>query len=103
MKNPLFALLASVTLLAFPFANGAHQPSSPAQDKPQPSPPPQQQPAQEGPTFRATVNLVDVLATVLARPNKLASDLDKNAFTILDHNPPQEIRYSTQQPTFPSP
>src|ERR1700751_1830385 len=106
MKNPLFALLASVTLLAFPFASGAQQPSSPAQEKPQAAPSPQnpappQQPAQEGPTFRTTVNLVDVLATVLDRRNKLVSDLDKNDFKNLDDNAPQEIRYFSKQSDLP--
>src|SRR6201993_1521865 len=106
MKNPLFALLASVTLLAVPFASGAQQPSSPAQDKPQPFPPqqssaPQQQPAQEGPTFRATVNLVDVLATVLDRRNKLVSHLSKNDFKGSHHNTPQEIRFFSKQSDLP--
>ena len=103
MKNPLLALLASATLLVFPLANYAQQPPSPAQEKPQPAPPPQtqQQSPQEGPTFRATVNLVDVLATVLDRRNKLVSDLDKHDFKIFDDNSLQEIRFFSKQSDLP--
>src|SRR5713101_7406447 len=106
MKNPLLALLASATLLVFPLANYAQQPPSPAQEKPQSAPPPQnsapqQQSPQEGPTFRATVNLVDVLATVLDRRNKLVSDLDKHDFKIFDDNSLQEIRFFSKQSDLP--
>ncbi len=106
MENPLLALLASATLLVFPLANYAQQPPSPAQEKPQSAPPPQnsapqQQSPQEGPTFRATVNLVDVLATVLDRRNKLVSDLDKHDFKIFDDNSLQEIRFFSKQSDLP--
>src|SRR5712671_1428108 len=106
MKNPLLALLASATLLVFPLANYAQQPPSPAQEKPQPAAPPQNsapqpQSPQEGPTFRATVNLVDVLATVLDRRNKLVCDLDKHDFKIFDDNSLQEIRFFSKQSDLP--
>ena len=105
MKNQLLGLLASATLLTFPLLNYAQEPLSPAQEKPQ-SPPqqnsaPQQQAPQEGPTFRATVNLVDVLATVLDRRNKLVSDLDKHDFKIFDDNSLQEIRFFSKQSDLP--
>jgi len=94
--------------LAFPFAGYAQLSGSqqPAQEKPQPAAPaqnaaPSTQQPQEGPTFRAVVNLVDVLATVLDRRNKLVPDLDKVDFKIVDDNAPQEIRYFSKQSDLP--
>jgi Ca-activated chloride channel homolog len=93
MKRPLLALIASVSLLACPFADYAQQPpqgptTSPAQ-------------AQQPPTFIREVNLVDVLLTVLDRRSKLVSDLDKTDFKITDDNVPQEIRFFSRQSDLP--
>ncbi len=48
-----------------------------------------------------TVNLVDVLFTVLNRRNKLVSDLDKPDFKIFDDNVQQDIRYFSKQTELP--
>jgi len=88
-----------LTLLAFPLADYAQQGG--AQQAP-----PQQQPVipanpQQPPTFRTEVNLVDVLATVLDRRNKLVPDLEKNDFKITDDNALQEIRFFSKQSDLP--
>ena len=98
--SPALALLASLALLAFPLADYAQQ------SGPQQPPPPQQQPAvpanpQQQPTFRTEVNLVDVLATVLDRRNKLVPDLEKGDFKISDDNTLQEIRFFSKQSDLP--
>jgi Ca-activated chloride channel homolog len=94
MKIPLQRLAASCALLVFPLAElagqgGGQQPAPPAN--------PQQQP----PTFVREVNLVDVLATVLDRRNKLVPDLDKGDFKVADDNTPQEIRFFSKQSDLP--
>jgi VWFA-related protein len=102
MKFKFLALLASVTLLAFPLTDHAQQttqePVAPAQ--PQKANPPQvinQQP----PNLIFNVNLVDVLATVLDRRNKLVPDLDQKDFKITDDNTNQEIRFFSKQSDLP--
>lgn len=72
----------------------------------QPSPPPpaqQEQPPQRQDQGRitTTVNLVDVLFTVLNRRNKLVPDLEKEDFKILDDNKQQAIRYFSKQTDLP--
>jgi Ca-activated chloride channel homolog len=92
------ALLAGMTLLAFPPADHAQQSGqqqAPAQQQPVPANP------QQPPTFRTEVNLVDVLATVLDRRNKLVPDLEKSDFKVSDDNAPQEIRYFSKQSDLP--
>src|SRR6266699_980036 len=102
MKRPPVALIASFALLAFPFADYAQQPAQepkpPAQHQAPTTPPSD---AQQPPTFRTAVNLVDVLATVLDRRNKLVSGLNKNDFKILDDNAAQEIRFFGKQSDLP--
>jgi Ca-activated chloride channel homolog len=99
---PLLALISGFTLLAFPLADYAQQAGSQ-----QPTPPQQQpgvapaNPQQQQPTFRTEVNLVDVLATVLDRRNKLVPDLEKGDFKITDDNAAQEIRYFSKQSDLP--
>jgi len=102
MKRKFLALLASVTLLAFPLTDHAQQttqePVTPAQ--PQKANPPQvinQQP----PNLIFNVNLVDVLATVLDRRNKLVPDLYQKDFKITDDNTNQEIRFFSKQSDLP--
>ncbi len=48
-----------------------------------------------------TVNLVDVLFTVLNRHNKLVPDLEKDDFKIWDDKSPQAIRYFSRQTDLP--
>jgi len=52
-------------------------------------------------TIPITVNLVDVLFTVLDRRNKLVPDLGQNDFKVLDDNVPQDIRYFSRQSDLP--
>ncbi len=73
-----------------------------------PQPAPQQPAAQEPAATRQdqgkitqTVNLVDVLFTVLNRRNKLVPDLEKDDFKIFDDKSPQAIRYFSRQTDLP--
>jgi Ca-activated chloride channel family protein len=95
---PALAILASLTVLAFPPAGFAQQGAAQ-------QPPPQQQPAApanpQQPSFIREVNLVDVLATVLDRRNKLVPDLEKGDFKITDDNAQQEIRFFSKQSDLP--
>jgi len=95
---PALAILVSLTVLAFPPAGFAQQGAAQ-------QPPPQQQPAApanpQQPSFIREVNLVDVLATVLDRRNKLVPDLEKGDFKITDDNAQQEIRFFSKQSDLP--
>jgi VWFA-related protein len=95
---PALAILASLTVLAFPPAGFAQQGAAQ-------QPPAQQQPAApanpQQPSFIREVNLVDVLATVLDRRNKLVPDLEKGDFKITDDNAQQEIRFFSKQSDLP--
>src|SRR5271157_6317441 len=71
-----------------------------------PAPPPaaakgQEAPQQSGTKFITTVNLVDVLFTVLDRRNKLVPTLEKQDFKIFDDNISQDIRYFSKQSDLP--
>jgi Ca-activated chloride channel family protein len=99
MKRLLLALLASVTL---PFTDLAQQPAQePAPPAQSQTPAPPQVISQQPPNLVFKVNLVDVLATVLDRRNKLVPDLEKNDFKISDDNALQEIRFFSKQSDLP--
>ena len=87
--------------LALLFAFGAV--TTDRAQQPAPPPPPQDQaPSNEKqPSIVTTVNLVDVLFTVLNRRNKLVPDLEKNDFKISDDKTPQAIRYFSKQTDLP--
>jgi len=95
---PALAIFASLTVLAFSLPGFAQQGAAQ-------QPPPQQQPAApanpQQPSFIREVNLVDVLATVLDRRNKLVPDLEKGDFKITDDNAQQEIRFFSKQSDLP--
>src|SRR5215813_13795462 len=93
MRQALTAVFLAFILLALPLSESAQQQ--------QPQPPPPQQDTQQGPTIKVPINLVDVLATVLNRRNKLVADLTKDDFKIIDDNVPQEIRYFNKQSDIP--
>jgi Ca-activated chloride channel homolog len=115
MNRICIAILAAVSLL-FISVSGRAQQTSNAQTAQSPqSGEPQQQPAQapappqdqQAPTRQdqgkiiQTVNLVDVLFTVLNHRNKLVPDLEKGDFKILDDNKLQTIRYFSKQTDLP--
>src|SRR5208337_1443090 len=81
----------------------AQQPQNP----PPPAKPPAANPTAEPQvqksqtTIPVTVNLVDVLFTVLDRRNKLVPGLEQQDFKILDDNVPQDIRYFSKQNGLP--
>ncbi|HET9802760.1 MAG TPA: VWA domain-containing protein, partial [Candidatus Acidoferrum sp.] len=93
MRQAITALFLALILLALPISESAQQQPQ------QPTPPDQS--TQQGPTIRVPVYLVDVLATVLNRRNKLVSDLTKEDFKLLDDNVPQDIRYFSKQSDIP--
>ncbi|HET7105517.1 MAG TPA: VWA domain-containing protein [Candidatus Acidoferrum sp.] len=92
-------------LLGFPLALAIFISSSSLAQQPNPpSPPPAdtQEPAQKSQTkIVTTVNLVDVLLTVLDRRNKLVPNLEKQDFKVLDDNVAQDIRYFSRQSDLP--
>src|SRR5712691_4359902 len=118
MRRILISLALTAALLfaalSLPAEEGdrAQQSSSAApakrQDAAQQPAPPQQPAAQEPAATRQdqgkitqTVNLVDVLFTVLNRRNKLVPDLEKDDFKIFDDKSPQAIRYFSRQTDLP--
>jgi Ca-activated chloride channel homolog len=82
---------------------GVPQQQAPAQPAAQqPAPPQDQQPTrQDQGKIIQTVNLVDVLFTVLNHRNKLVPDLERGDFKILDDNKLQTIRYFSKQTDLP--
>jgi VWFA-related protein len=106
MRRGLTSFSLVLTLLALPLASLAQQskPAPPQQPSPQQSVPadkPQEPPQSSNQTITRTVNLVDVLFTVLNRRNKLVPDLEKGDFKIFDDKNPQEIRYFSRQSDLP--
>ena len=90
---PAIGLLGSALLLAQQ-QNPSNPPATP--------PPPPQEPIQQSQTkITTTVNLVDVLLTVLDRRNKLVPSLEKQDFKVLDDNVAQDIRYFSRQSDLP--
>ncbi len=91
---------AAIFLLAisFVFTSGrsirAQQPAPPVPARPQ-------EPDNGSKPIVLSVNLVDVLFTVLDRRNKLVPELDKPDFKIFDDNAAQEIRYFSKQTDLP--
>jgi VWFA-related protein len=79
-----------------------------AGSKPQEAPPAkpdaaqgQETPPRSDQTIIRTINLVDVLFTVLNRRNKLVPDLEKENFKVFDNNTQQMIRFFTRQTDLP--
>jgi VWFA-related protein len=118
MRRILISLALTAALLfaalSLPAEEGdrARQSSSAAPAKRQDAaqqPAPTQQPAAQEPAatrqdqgkITQTVNLVDVLFTVLNRRNKLVPDLEKDDFKIFDDKSPQAIRYFSRQTDLP--
>src|SRR5437868_10613725 len=110
MRRALVGIFLAAALLFSAASDRAQQPADSLQtNKPQPpSPPAGQQPSQEQQPLRqdqgritSTVNLVDVLFTVLNRRNKLVPDLEKDNFKIFDDKAPQSIRYFSRQTDLP--
>jgi Ca-activated chloride channel homolog len=97
MRLRLLGSLSLIVLLgsALLFAQQQNPAAPPAPANPQ-------EPIQKSETkITTTVNLVDVLFTVLDRRNKLISTLDKQDFKIFDDNVAQDIRYFSKQSDLP--
>ena len=97
MRQAITALFLAFILLALPITESAQQQQQP----PQPPPPDQQNPQQSQTKIIQYINLVDVLATVLNRRNKLVSDLSKEDFKIMDDGVAQDIRFFNRQSDIP--
>ncbi len=100
MRNLSIGLLLVAVLLGSAFVFAQQQATAPA------IPPPattqgQEKPQQSGTKFTTTVNLVDVLFTVLDRRNKLVPSLDKGDFKVFDDNVPQDIHFFSRQSDLP--
>jgi len=92
MRQAITTLFLAFILFALPISESAQQQQSQQSQQP---------PEQQGPTFRQVVRVVDVLATVLNRRNKLVADLNREDFKILDDNVPQDIRHFSRQSDIP--
>jgi Ca-activated chloride channel family protein len=111
MRTRSIGFLLLVVLLgsAILFAQQQPAPQQPAQKPaaqqpatlPPGTPQGQEPPVQTGQVFRTTVNLVDVLFTVLNHRNKLVPELEKPDFKIYDNNVVQDIRYFSKQSDLP--
>lgn len=104
MRQAITALFLALILLALPISESAQQQPQQPQPQQQTAPVPSQQeqePQKSGQSLVFRVYLVDVLATVLNRRNKLVSDLTKEDFKLLDDNVPQDIRYFSKQSDIP--
>ncbi len=97
MRQAITALLLAFILFALPVSESAQQ----QQQQPQPPPPNQQETQQSQTTIKVPVNVVDVLATVLNRRNKLVPDLTQDDFKLLDENTAQTIRFFSRQSDIP--
>jgi len=100
MNRLHLAWIAGFALLASPQGGYAQQTGAQQPAAQQPASPPQAPVNQQQPIVRE-VNLVDVLATVLDRRNKLVPDLEKGDFKITDDNALQEVRYFSRQSDLP--
>ena len=90
--------------LVFTSDTGEGQQSTPdsgTQQQGAPPPPAPEASGQNQGKITQTVNLVDVLFTVLNRRNKLVPDLEKSDFKISDDKTPQTIRYFSKQTDLP--
>src|SRR5437762_2072927 len=94
MRQAITALFLVFILLALPISESAQQ------QQPQP-PPPNQQETQQSPAIKVPVNIVNVLATVLNRRNKLVPDLMQDDFKLLDENAAQTIKSFSRQSDIP--
>jgi len=101
MRLRLLGLLPAIGLLGSTLLFAQQQNPSTPPATPPPTPP-AQEPVQKSETkIITTVNLVDVLLTVLDRRNKLVPSLEKQDFKVLDDNAAQDIRYFSRQSDLP--
>jgi VWFA-related protein len=102
MRSKSLALLLTVVLVGAAVVFAQQQPAlQDPSSTPAPAEANQAPTTQKAPTIPITVNLVDVLFTVLDRRNKLVSGLEKADFKVLDDNQPQDIRYFSKQADLP--
>src|SRR6266403_1785708 len=112
MRRALVSIFLCLALLGTAIVGRPQQSSgssaAQAGSNPQASPPakPDAAQGQEPPqrvdqTITRTINLVDVLFTVLSRRNKLVPDLEKEKFKVFDNNIQQTIRFFTRQTDLP--
>ena len=114
MRTRSTGFLLLVVLLGSAILCAQQQPAPQQPQQPQQNPPAQQPattppgtpqgqepPVQTGQVFRTTVNLVDVLFTVLNHRNKLVPELEKPDFKVFDNNVVQDIRYFSKQSDLP--
>ena len=101
MRQAITSILLAFILLVLPITESAQQQQPQQPQQPQPPPTNQQDTQRSQVTIPVQVNLVNVLATVLNRRNKLVPDLNEEDFKVLDDNVPQNIRYFSRQSDIP--
>src|SRR5271169_1285715 len=100
MRKQLTSAAVFLFLLFAAAATCAQQNRAPS-PAPAAPPPPQSPVPNSGQSLTISVNLVDVLFTVLNRRNKLVPELDKPDFQVFDDNIRQEIRFFSKQTDLP--
>src|SRR5271154_7076746 len=103
MRRELISSLTNILLILvlLIFVSGSLRAQQPAPPSPAAQAPPAQAPNAAPGTVRVSVNLVDVLFTVLNRRNKLVPELDKPDFQVFDDNVHQDIRFFSKQTDLP--
>jgi Ca-activated chloride channel homolog len=102
MRHILISVFLCIALLGTAIAGRPQQ--SPGSSAPPAKPDAaqgQEPPQRVDQSITRTINLVDVLFTVLNRRNKLVPDLEKDNFKVFDNNAQQTIRFFTRQSDLP--
>ncbi len=88
--------LVAIALLLLAFAGLASQ-------QPPPSPPASQAPTPgiSAPPLRVPVNLVNIIATVVTRREKLVTDLDQSDFRVFEDGKEQKIQFFARETDLP--
>jgi VWFA-related protein len=102
MRRILISIFLCLALLGAAIAGRPQQsPGSPAAPAKPDTAQGQEAPQRVDQSITRTINLVDVLFTVLNRRNKLVPDLEKDNFKVFDNNAQQTIRFFTRQTDLP--
>src|SRR5260370_16976235 len=97
MRRTITSIFLACALLLFPLTERAQEssPAPKAQSAPpaKPSGSTQEQPQQSGQVIPVSVNLVDLLFTVLNRRNKLVPELESTHFKLWDKKTHHQIHH----------
>ena len=102
MRRTLISIFLCLGLLGTAIAGRPQQSSNSSSAPARPDTAQGQEPPQRvDQSITRTINLVDVLFTVLNHRNKLVPDLERDNFKVFDNNVQQTIRFFTRQTDLP--